>query len=161
MKICTRCKKLKDHSFFYKYKKRNVYRSNCRECYNAWSREYGKKEDVKKRRNNKYATRDIKNLVSWIGHIPDKSKCEICLKEIIFNGRDINKSIHFDHTREKCDIMIEPKKWLIRNKFNDSNKRIWDSCNFGKLCGRCNRAIPTKNRSIWFNNLSRYIENTI
>lgn len=156
-KFCTRCKKDKALDCFYLYKKRNVYRSNCRDCYNEWSREYGKKREVKSRRNKKGDTWARNNILSWTGHIPIKTTCEVCGCEIIFNSKNINTSIHFDHRKENCSISISPMRWLIKHRFGEENGKTWDSCDFGMLCGRCNRAIPTKNRKKWLLNITRYI----
>lgn len=156
-KICTRCKKEKYVSCFYKYQKRNVYRSNCRGCYNEWSREYGKKPHVKEKRNKKGDTWARKNLESWNEYIPHKANCEICNVEIFFNIKDVNRSIHFDHKSESCSIKENPKRWLLKHRFNFHNLKIWNECNFGVLCGKCNRSIPTKNRKAWLINLTNYV----
>jgi len=157
-KLCTRCGETKSVDCFYLYKKRNVYRSNCRDCYNEWSREYGKRDDVKERRNEKYKKRGNKNLIGWAKYIPSETDCAICGIKIVFNSKSINKSIHFDHTKEVCAIMTSPMDWLIKHRCTDENKDTWDSCNFGMLCGVCNRALPTKNRKEWLKKAMDYAD---
>src|SRR3990167_8730206 len=156
-KICTGCKKEKSVDCFYLYKKRNVYRSNCRGCYNKWSREYGKKREVKDRRNEKGDKWAKKNIESWGQFIPKETNCEVCGVKIYFNSKDINSSIHFDHKNDLCSIKICPGHRLRKNPFNIKNQKIWDSCDFGMLCGRCNRAIPTRNRREWLSKLALYV----
>lgn len=157
-KKCTRCKNVRDVKFFYFYKKRKVYRSNCKPCYNEWSREYGKQKEVKERRNEKYKKYGNKNLNKWLSCIPKETNCEICGVRLVFNSRNSNTSIHFDHTQENCDIKVSPMTWLIRRAYNEINKKIWLRCNFGWLCGKCNRALPTIGREKWLKKALQYAE---
>ena len=156
-KVCTKCGIQKPWDCFYKYKNRNGYRPDCRECGNSWAREYGKKDDVKKRRNQKGDKCARKNLQSWEGYIPKETGCQVCGTKIIFSSKDTNTSIHFDHKNEYCLIKIDPGKWLRRHKFTEENKQIWDRCDFGMLCGKCNRALPTKDRELWVGNVINYV----
>lgn len=157
-KVCTKCLKNKPIGNFYKYTHRPGYRPDCYECRNTWARNYGKKADVRERRNKKGDKWAQNNLASWTEHVPQKANCEVCGIEVFFSCKDIKKSIHFDHRVNGCFIKISPGQWLRKNKFNDKNKEIWDSCGFGILCGRCNRGLPTENREIWLINVTRYIK---
>lgn len=99
-----------------------------------------------------------KNLDSLIGHILKETFCQICDKRICLNSYNKFNIICFDHRIEDCEIKVSPKQWLKSNIFNEKNKKIWDSCNFGYLCWSCNIVIPTKNRKEWLKRVTAYIE---
>jgi hypothetical protein len=95
-------------------------------------------------------------LKSWEGYIPKKTNCEICGKEIFFNNHNRTNAIHFDHRKEGCIIKSIPIIWLRSHINNNKNRKIWESCNFGKLCKRCNAYLPTKNRQFFIHRLNLY-----
>ena len=117
------------------------------------------KEKIKKRskisnrlwrkNNPHYRSIDKKgifNRKSWEGYIPKETKCQICGKEIFFNQNNQSLAIHFDHIKENLSITIKPTTWLSKNRRTSENEKIWESCNFGMLCHKCNLCLPTKNR---------------
>lgn len=157
MKTCTKCKKEQPLGEFYKYTHRNGYRPDCRDCRNAWSRAYGKTEEAKLKRRKKKCKWSEKNLNGWRTYIPNKANCEICGIAILFASGNTNTSIHFDHKDESCPIKISPMCWIMKHNFTEQNRKLWDESNFGKLCGKCNRALPTKNRRMWVFGVMKYV----
>ena len=101
-----------------------------------------------------------KYLKLWEGFIPKKTKCQICGKIIYFNIRNINHAIHFDH-RNNINIIKCPTLWLSQTKRTTKSEEIWNKCNFGMLCGICNRYLPTKNREEFIKNAIKYIKEKI
>lgn len=156
MKTCTKCKKEQPLKEFYKYTHRDGYRPDCRTCRNAWTREYNKNPNTRIKRNKKGNKWAYKNADSWTGIIPKETRCQICEEKIYFMNRNSKKAIHFDHRIDGCTIVGSPTQWLLKHNYNKKNKDIWDSCNFGMLCGKCNRALPTKDRRMWVFNVMKY-----
>lgn len=105
-------------------------------------------------------------LDSWEPYFKHMTTCEICGKSVEFNSGDRITSIHFDHRNGGTEVIKgSPRNWLVHNKRTPENERVWESCNFGVLCSRCNRYLPTKDRLEWFKNfsferLNSYINNT-
>lgn len=96
------------------------------------------------------------NRESWSEYFSKHTKCEICQKRIFFNNFDRRTSINFDH-RQECVIKTAPSVWLNSHKFNEENRKIWESCNFGILCMDCNILLPTVGRIEWLNKITEYI----
>ncbi len=94
---------------------------------------------------------------SWIGYIPLETKCEICGKKIFFKNHPIKETICFDHKNENCCIKKNPSYFLYQKIMNKKNQKIWESCNFGSLCHRCNSWLPTKNRKEWLRRVNKYV----
>lgn len=158
MRVCTICNIEKPLSEFYKYKTRSGYRPDCRDCRNSWTREYNKRPDSKIRRNKKGNKWAQKNVSSWVGFIPKETNCQVCGEKIYFSNKNIKTAIHFDHKSEECSIKGSPTQWLLKHHLNEKNKEIWIECNFGMLCGRCNRGLPTKNRLNWLEKINIYVK---
>lgn len=158
MKTCTKCKIEQPLKEFYKYTHKDGYRPDCRACRNAWTREYNKKPETKIKRNKKGNKWAYKNANSWAEIIPRETECQLCEEKIYFMNRNGKKAIHFDHRLEGCLIDISPTQWLLKHPFNEKHKEIWVKCDFGMLCGRCNRGIPTKNRLRWLEKLNSYVK---
>ncbi len=95
-------------------------------------------------------------LDSWKIVIPSCVKCEVCEEDIFFDAKDTSKSIHFDHRHGGREAIKSPKQWLMKHPMNDKNLAIWESCDFGMLCGQCNRHLPTENRERFVKNVTRY-----
>ena len=167
-------------------KKQNAYRRNNPDKVRKWKKdEYERtkeikllkdkiyvltnKEKVKKRRrkyylkNKKLIIENLKRrtyhkLKSWEGYIPKETICQCCNKKIFLNSTDCDTSIHFDHKNEGKEVITHsPTIWLQRNWFNEENKKLWDTCNFGILCQRCNRSLPTCERKKFLINAVKYV----
>lgn len=167
MKTCKKCNLEKNLDEFYSHKGHKFgVSSHCKECIKSYWHDpktkekrkiYRKNPDVLEREKNHHRRYRSEALKSWECYIPIKQNCEICKKELFYNGNNPKSSIAFDHRIENCAIKVSPYDWLARHIFNEKHKKIWDSCNFGILCRRCNCAIPTKNRKEWLMKLTRYI----
>ena len=123
-------------------------------------RENRKDYYLKNREKELKRVRDIatKNMESWVGVIPKKTKCSICGKELFFNKSDRDNAIHFDHKKPNNLIKSCPTAWLRRNEMNSFTKSIWEKCDFGILCRKCNLLLPTKNRKEWLDKVINYIK---
>ena len=170
-KYCPQCKQTKDEIHFNKCKTRkNGLNWLCRICQQI--HKYDRKSYLKQyRQNNKERTRNWTykyrkhNLNYWLNYFESiygkNPKCQICGISLAWNdtGKKIKEEVvHFDH--KTLPINEQPKKpssWFRQHKFNEKNKDIWESCNFGILCNRCNSLIPTNNRLDWLNKISIYI----
>jgi hypothetical protein len=125
-----------------------------------WVRSYPKKKDLYNGNRNK---RHWDNLSVWKDFVFTKDRCEICGKKVYYNVKKNNGktvgSVNFDHRKEECAIMGNPMNWLIKNynRRNLEKEMIWKSCNFGILCTRCNRFLPTKNRKDFIEKLVKYV----
>ena len=97
-----------------------------------------------------------KCLASWEGVIPKETFCEVCGKPIIFNSGDTRTSIHFDHRHGGEPIQGSPAVWLRQKLHTPEREKIWKECDFGMLCERCNRCLPTENRRLWLTKAIQY-----
>ena len=95
-------------------------------------------------------------LKSWEGYIPEKMQCEVCGKDIFFNKKNRLLAVHFDHKHNNHSIKTIPIIWLRSHMNNPKNRIIWEGCNFGKLCIRCNSFLPTSNRKDFIMKLNKY-----
>lgn len=170
---CTRCKQIKPNDSYYKdaYKTSGL-ASECKDCNKTYMKTYynKNKEKIKKYQDeyNKVNRDKVlsdrielrrKKLARWEGIIPSFTQCQMCGKDIYFNGRDTATSIHFDHRSGGDEIIKEiPSVWLKNNARTPENEAIWKSCNFGMLCQSCNRALPTKDRLLFLENANKYIK---
>lgn len=96
------------------------------------------------------------NLKSWEGYIPKETTCEVCKRKIYYNGGNRILAINFDHRTDnspiKCNLY-----WLRGHPRNPENQKIWENCNFGKLCISCNFRLPTNNREAFIRNVINYV----
>ena len=102
--------------------------------------------------------RYIKNLKSWTKIIPLKNKCPICKSTIYFCRNNTPKAVHFDHRNGKIGLKkIRPTRWLSNNPWSKENEIKWLKFNFGSLCLKCNRSLPTNKRKEFVKNLVKYV----
>lgn len=88
-----------------------------------------------------------KSLASWETIIPSRTTCGVCGKIIYFNRGNPRNAIHFDHRHGgKEAIKGSPARFLRDRKRTPEAEKIWLSCDFGMLCEKCNRSLPTENR---------------
>ncbi len=157
MKKCIKCKKLKSKIDYHKLRTSadGLY-PYCKQCRKAYGDVFYRKNFVDLRKKKVWAYH--KNMDSWRGFIPEKSKCECCGKEILFASGSTRSAIHFDHRNGgKEFIKSHPSRWLALHRRTPENELIWKSCNFGLLCNRCNSVLPTINRNEYVTKLMMYI----
>lgn len=123
----------------------------CREHYKKY------RNKNKKKRSLYWKERYSRFLLPWEGFIPEKTKCEICGKDICFNQRNSQDAIRFDHKKENIVIKGKPSNWLCQNKRTVENEKIWKSCDFGMLCNKCNLILPVKNRKRFVKKIYKYV----
>ena len=120
------------------------------------------KEEIDKRnKNRRLENKDRKKdrIRSWINYFPKEIFCEICAKKIFFNISNCGDILCFDHKHEYCKIKRSPTEWLKSHYMTEENKKIWESCDFGHLCNKCNLHLPTKNRKEWVKKAIEYSNN--
>ena len=120
------------------------------------------KEYYQRKRNERLLAARLRgpiNLKDWESVIPKETNCQVCGISITFNCATGNqKAISFDHRNGgNEEIKGSPYTWLKNRKCTEINIKVWQECNFGMLCAKCNRAIPTKNRVDWLKNVIRYM----
>ena len=158
-KICPKCKTEKTLNEFAKSKiHRYGVDSWCKNCRAQKQREYTKlgigsrnKDYIKQKRIS-----DKQKWLNYLNHKNPSPKCEVCGKELkYFDGKD---GIHFDH-RENGNESIQhhPSSWMGRHPLNKNNIEKFESCNFGILCIRCNRILPTIGRQSFMRRLIKYV----
>jgi hypothetical protein len=145
MKKCTKCKVNKELSEFRKRPLSERTQSWCNDC--------------ERHDNNLRQQRcQGRNIDTWREYFSGRDRCQCCGKKISFACGDQEKSICFDHREGGLEsIQGSPMKWLMSNPKNDVNVWEFESCGFGTLCNVCNRAIPTKDRRKWLDDVTRYV----
>lgn len=98
-----------------------------------------------------------KNMDSWRNYFPEWCKCEMCGSKIYFSSGNSKTSINFDHRNGGIETIDRPSVWLSKHFCTPENRKIWESCNFGKLCWTCNKNLPTKNRVKFVANIAKYV----
>lgn len=100
----------------------------------------------------------LEQLSAWEKYLPDTMICQCCTYEIVFNKKDVDNSVHFDHRHEGIEpISGSPYNWLRNNKCTKENIELFNSCDFGRLCGYCNRYLPTLKRKSHVLNSIKYV----
>jgi len=159
----TNREKLREKAKKYYYEnidKMKAYQEKNRDRIRKRHQEYYKKHRIKiRKQSNAYLRNKYRaNLSSWIDIIPKQTQCEICGKKIYFNKLNRQEAIHFDHRNNGIEeIKTTPATWLFRHNRTADNEAIWNKCNFGMLCGRCNSILPTKNRKEFIKKIINYI----
>jgi len=104
-----------------------------------------------------------KYISDWIDYFKKRHseipRCQVCGKDLEWklNGKRTIKSVYFDHKSNGIPIKDSPRSWYESHPHNTGNIKIWEQCNFGILCGRCNFFLPTDNREEWFGQIRSYI----
>lgn len=86
----------------------------------------------------------------------DNPTCEICDKVLKWNGRK-GEVVHFDHRNGNEIILRSPSNWIRSNYCTQENISIWEQCDFGILCHRCNSYLPTRNRRKFVSSIVKYV----
>ena len=94
---------------------------------------------------------------TWKGYIPEMTQCQMCGVDIFFHKQNQNNAIHFDHRKSGTESIKSPMAWLSGNKRTPKNQKIWEECNFGMLCGNCNKRLPTIDRKKFLLDAIKYV----
>lgn len=145
MEECIKRRREADLRYYYRNKEKRIAYVHC------W-----KKNNPKKTKLHKYASRK-KCTESWEEYFSKEAKCQICGKKIFYNQNNRTLAISFDHKTGEEIIKDYPSSWLRNNLRSPESEKIWESCNFGILCNRCNRFLPTKNRKAFVRSIIKYL----
>lgn len=129
-----------------------LYRATNREKYNIAAHKY------RKRNREKILGYSRARLTTWEGFIPKITQCQMCGRDIYFNDFGKNESMFFDHRNGGKELIQgSPTVWLQRHRRTPETEKIWELCDFGMLCRRCNIVLPTKDRQLYLVNVTKYI----
>lgn len=121
----------------------------CKKYMKKWGQSPKGKESDRKKKDQ--------CINSWKDVIPKQSNCEVCGQVIIFNSKNKDTTIHFDHRHGGIEPIIgNPSNWMRGRSATPKNILIWKSCDFGMLCNRCNFVLPTVGRVEFLNKLLKY-----
>lgn len=159
MKVCAKCKNEKPESEFYK----SQYR--CKSCCrvddsqrNSTDERIRQKRETQRKRRKELQLRWRDYFESAYGEFPC---CQVCSKSLEWFSDKQSKRAIFDHRHGGTEPIKEsPTRWLVQHQPNEENVATWQQCDFGILCDRCNRFLPTENRAEWFELASRYIQDS-
>lgn len=128
------------------------------------------REKIKERSKQYYQKNRDKCLnrysSGWIYYFNKRNpnpKCEICEKELRYFSRQRGQKaqdsicVNFDHKKNGLPIKQCPSHWIRSHRPSIENIAIWEFCNFGVLCNRCNIMLPTENRKKWIEKATQYI----
>lgn len=102
---------------------------------------------INERKNNWQRTERKRNIEDWrqwlesiYGTHPD---CRICKKPLKFLGGNKEETVHFDHRRGGMEpIKKSPYTFLSNRRCTEYNQSIFEQCDFGFLCFKCNSGLP-------------------
>lgn len=176
MKQCSKCREFKDEACFSidNSRKSHLF-SQCKECvrkrhqtYNKVNREKlrdklrewrRKTPHKQKEYDKKYYLKGGKERAKvkrlnyqklWLQHFDSNPICEICDKKLEYFAKTKHKHyVCFDHRIKNLPIRCNPSTWLGEHPPSPNNIKIWDTCNFGILCNRCNSKLLLTDRENW------------
>jgi hypothetical protein len=167
VKNCGSCKETKVASQFFKQRKNHDGLDTiCKSCF----------ADIDHKRNNTDSRREKQRVAQnerrkelqslWVEYFVQKyglePHCQVCDKELVWLDKVQTNTVIFDHRHGGIEaIQGSPAHWLSQNRPSNENISIWESCDFGILCDKCNRFLPTNNREDWLQNVNRYIFNGV
>jgi hypothetical protein len=171
MKKCSICKRsLSFESFGKDSSIKSGLSYKCRECNRVGSALYRKmypeRIDHSKKAVSNKRTRE-RYLVQWTEYLQDRFGdpiCQVCQKQLKWFDSDASLTVNFDH-RHGHDAPIQTKRdtgasvsnWIRTRPCNDRNINIFEECDFGILCIRCNSSLPTADREEWVRNVNHYV----
>lgn len=177
MKRCGRCKETKEDSSYYHLRKYDNRHKKCYPGLSSWCRKcimeinHNTHEKYKDERNErrrldykenpeiKIKTRAyVKEILEdWKAILPKNPTCEICGKNLYYFSGKQHASVNFDHKHDNLPIKLTPCHWLKGHAPNEKHIKIWNECNFGVLCANCNLRLPTKDRKLWLERVTKYV----
>ena len=157
MKHCWRCKKDLPITSFWKDKgRKDGFCHACKDCMSKVDYDWRKRN--KERVNLRTRTRRRRCVDSWRGYFSKFMHCECCGKTVHFSSGSSKDSICFDHRRGGEAIKGQPTNWLQSTIRTPASQLLWESCDFGKLCQRCNSMLPSKNRKEFIRMVMKYAD---
>lgn len=165
-KKCGTCEEIKFAKDFFKQKRNWDGLDTI--CKNCCSEIDYKRNQTDKRRDNKRKYQSVRRKelqMLWLDYFTlkygDKPKCNVCHISLAWFDSYQYKTVIFDHRLNGSEFISgSPKHWLSANKPTNDNIQKWEECNFGILCDRCNRFLPTKNRLKWLQDVIKYVQET-
>lgn len=166
-KKCSKCKKEKLISEFYldKHSKTKL-TAKCIDCYKRHYidnvEKYQEFRNKNRERLNKESARIRRGwkddwTAYFINTYGENPSCQICEKGLTWIRGNINQTVHFDHRHGGNEqISCTPSKWFERRPPTLENRKIFELCDFGILCNKCNRFLPTINCQEWLVKVCRY-----
>lgn len=156
-KVCPECINNKPYSDYSKNKNnKDGLAYHCKICAAMKNKKWRKSRPDIVRRN----MLDSRNRYTkeWCQYFEQKYgkdiTCQICDVPLNYG---IGK-LHFDHRYEGSEtITTSPAKWAYARPCSKENQLIWDQCDFGILCNKCNRKLPTLNRLEWLKRINQYV----
>ena len=157
-KRCGTCHETKCAADFFKQRRNHDGLDTiCKTCYS----------DVDHKRNQTDGRRSLKCQLQrdrrqrlrnlWLKYFSskygDEINCQACNISLTWFG----DNQVFDHRHGGNEVISSPAHWLSIHMPTKENILIWESCDFGILCNKCNRCIPTIDRINWLENVTRYI----
>lgn len=150
MSKCSTCELFKLHSEFYKCNK-----WTCIECLKKvsilWYANGGQARQKKLKKD-----RTERRFIEWkeiIVEIYSGLTCQCCGKQLFWYEIGNGKNpfvVSFDH-RYKDEIISDPYSWFVAHDPTDQNIAVFESCDFGLVCGPCNFSLGSP-----INRKSRY-----
>lgn len=102
-------------------------------------------------------------ISNWIDYFKkqygENPICQVCGKDLEWklNGKRTNSSVYFDHKHNHTPIKGTPRSWYESHPCNEEKIQMWEQCNFGILCDKCNFRLPTDNRKDWLEQVNKYV----
>lgn len=166
-KVCNKCRLSKPLSnFCINRTQKDGLNYICRSCKKERDRLFRLRH--REKMDKKTHSKRIQILDGWCQYLTSvhgKFQCECCGRDLKFTsyrkGYDPNNTVNWDHRFGDESIKVPPSEWLIRHPCNHTNKKIWNECDFGVLCRRCNTNLGSpQERLIRVKNFSRYIRSS-
>jgi len=99
----------------------------------------------------------------WLSYLrlkySDNPHCAICNIEVFWEHPKHRSRACLDHRRGNEIIKKSPRTWIQNKPCNETNIKIFESCDFGLLCNQCNLLLPSDQnyRLTMVNNLLKYL----
>lgn len=126
-----------------------------------YRREYLKRNREKANRwAKKTRERFRREWANFFQSIYGDPTCQLCGYPLTYIGSTQIDGIHWDHRNGGRATIKCTSRFIRSHACNSENQRLWLSCDFGMLCWKCNRILPTDltARKQFIRNLIKYQE---